>query len=603
MADATVESNGIKYSYQRKTNANNKDGVYYLYEITLPDTWSSDTQSLSLVPYNNGTNFPTVIGNSDSSNVNQIAVDIKYENSNKPLTGLKLTCDSNEHIISIGENAFANNRALLSIDLSGCIGLTTIGNSAFFLCSALRSINLSKCTKLTTIGTFAFRECSVLSSINLSSCIGLQTIGESAFTRCTALTSINLSSCIGLQTIGESAFCACAALKLVDLSGCNKLQTIGNAAFQSCGTLTSINLSGCVVLQTIGNAAFRECAALTSINLSGCVVLQTISQYAFNKCGALISIDLSYCTKLTTIGEYSFTLCNKLESINLSGCTELGTIGTFAFADCVALTSINLSECTKLTIIGGDSKNAFLNNPNLKNIIIENMDKDKLCSLIGILKDQVIDKTNAVKIVDKNMQICLSESNGSITDLIDYTKSSNDFLNDLLPNATFRYMCHYTGSAGLAETALKTIYYDISDSDKIIKPSTEDKVKLFYYGTDPENPTQLKFYSNHDDYYNYITLDNTKNTENLKTASDVKFVYITDYIQQLLPTNKLLINTLNNTLQLDDIKTQLKTATEAKATAEAEATKAKEEKASAEEKIKDLQNQLKQSKTSFCVIS
>jgi hypothetical protein len=113
-------------------------------------------------------------------------------------------------------------------------------------------------------------------------------------------------------------------------------------------------------------------------------------------------------------------------------------------------------------------------------------------------------------------------------------------------------MCRYTGSAGSAKTSLKTIYDDINNSNQIIKDTTNsDKVKLFYYGTDPENPTQLKFYSNHDDYNNYITLDNTKDTEKLKKASDVKFVYITDYTQQLLPMNKLLIDSLNDTLQLN----------------------------------------------------
>jgi hypothetical protein len=123
------------------------------------------------------------------------------------------------------------------------------------------------------------------------------------------------------------------------------------------------------------------------------------------------------------------------------------------------------------------------------------MDNINLRELIMILNEQNIgDDYNNVKFTDKeNMQICLSESNGLITDLIDYTKSSDNYLNVLLPNATFHYMCRYTGSAGSA----------LLDDYTKINATTSDKVKLFYYGTDPENPTQLKFYSNHDDYNNY----------------------------------------------------------------------------------------------------
>jgi BspA type Leucine rich repeat region (6 copies) len=303
MGDYTDAKTGIKYSYLLGKDEKNKDGVYYLYEITLPDTWSSDTP-LSLVPYSkNGTDyFPTVIGNSST------AVNIKYESSDrtKKLTGLKLTCDSNEHIISIGVNAF--------------------------------------------------RECSALKSINLSDCVGLTSIGLSAFQYCGALISIDLSGCTGLTSISARAFQDCVALISIDLSGRTELTTIGTNAFQYCGALTSINLSGCTQLTTIGDRAFFQCGALTSINLSGC--------------------------------------------------DQLTTIGNSAFAHCGALTSINFSGCKKLITIVTD---AFLNNPNLKNIIIENMDKKQLLSLIGILKEQNIGtKINTVKIVDKNMQICLS---------------------------------------------------------------------------------------------------------------------------------------------------------------------------------------------------
>jgi hypothetical protein len=127
-------------------------------------------------------------------------------------------------------------------------------------------------------------------------------------------------------------------------------------------------------------------------------------------------------------------------------------------------------------------------------------------------------------------------------------------------------MCRYTGLAG---SSLKDNYDQINNSDKIKNTTNSDKVKLFYYGTDQENPKQLKIYSNHYDYY--ITLDNT---ENLKTPSDVKFVYITDYTQQLLQINIL----INNTLQLNTTEKAL---------------------AEAVEKI----NNLEKSKTSFCVIS
>jgi hypothetical protein len=218
--------------------------------------------------------------------------------------------------------------------------------------------------------------------------------------------------------------------------------------------------------------------------------------------------------------------------------------------------------------------------------ILNNIAENKLPNKIEIIK-------NPVKFVDKkNMQICLSESNGPITDLIDYTKSSDNYLNVLLPKATFHYMCRYTGSAettvsvGSSGSSLLDDYNKINNSKQIIKDTTNsDKVKLFYYGTDLDNPTQLQIYFNHDDYYNYITLDNTKNTGNLKTLSDVKFVYITNNTKQFLAINKLSMDMLNNSLQLNKVQAKLSTTNE-------QIIKTQSELAETRTKISDTQTQL-----------
>jgi hypothetical protein len=93
---------------------------------------------------------------------------------------------------------------------------------------------------------------------------------------------------------------------------------------------------------------------------------------------------------------------------------------------------------------------------------------------------------------------------------------------------------------------------------------------------------QLKIYSNHDDYYNYITLDNTGN---LKTLSDVKFVYITNNTKQFLEINKLAMETLNNNLQLNKVQAKLSTTNE-------QIIKTQSELAETRTKISDTQTQL-----------
>jgi hypothetical protein len=183
MGDSIVEytKTNIKYSYKPGKDEN-KD-VYYLYEITLPNNWSSNAQSsLSLVPYsNNGTNYPTVIGY-DSE-----IVKLTYNSLKPNLQGLKLTCDSNEHIISIGRSAFEKWDTLISVNLSGCKKLQTICEYAFDNCTALTSVDLRNCTELIRIDVAAFFQCGTLTSINLSGCTKLQSINNDAFFECVKL--------------------------------------------------------------------------------------------------------------------------------------------------------------------------------------------------------------------------------------------------------------------------------------------------------------------------------------------------------------------------------------------------------------------------------
>ena len=137
------------------------------------------------------------------------------------------TLDVPSQIISIGRQAFEEDRYLKELNMSDCEMLRLIDYAAFQRCELLEDIKFPK--NIEIIGAFSFNYCKKLLSVDLSNCELLTSIEEYAFNKCTSLKTLKLPK--NLKKIGNRAFYKCNNLKEIDLSHCKTLEYIGEKAF------------------------------------------------------------------------------------------------------------------------------------------------------------------------------------------------------------------------------------------------------------------------------------------------------------------------------------------------------------------------------------
>lgn len=133
-------------------------------------------------------------------------------------------------VYSIGENAFASNAQLTSIDIQAY--LKTIGRRAFSNCTSLSTVTMPD--YLQELDEFAFEGCTALSSIKIPACI--KHVRKETFKGCSALLSVTLPETV--RTIGTEAFSGCEKLSSIILP--NLLSEIGARAFEECYALESV---------------------------------------------------------------------------------------------------------------------------------------------------------------------------------------------------------------------------------------------------------------------------------------------------------------------------------------------------------------------------
>ncbi len=233
----------------------------------------------------------------------------------------------------VKEYAFAETK-LETVTLGNDITLET---GAFAECFFLTTVNMPEAGGV-SIGNQAFYQNKKLATIDCSKAVG--TIGASAFQGCVELTNAQLTN---ITTIGENAFADCAKLAVVEMpivkeiqSGAFKksadglkapiissitlpdsLTTLGQAVFYG-----NLNLKSIVIpanVSVISALAFAGCQSLTNVELKGTNIL--IEQEAFSDCVALKTINLE---EATSLGKYAFLNCSALESIDLAKCTRIG---------------------------------------------------------------------------------------------------------------------------------------------------------------------------------------------------------------------------------------------------------------------------------------
>ena len=142
------------------------------------------------------------------------------------------------------------------LDLTIPEEVTEIAAGVFFALDYIRSVNLNN---VITIGENAFAQCAALVSVTAPR---LRTVGDGAFALCTALHDISLPAVV---TLGEETFSGCYLLTRVTLG--EGIAEIGAAAFAYCATeaedegmMLFVVLEGANV-PSIGGNAFYGCVA------------------------------------------------------------------------------------------------------------------------------------------------------------------------------------------------------------------------------------------------------------------------------------------------------------------------------------------------------
>lgn len=109
----------------------------------------------------------------------------------------------------VRDNAFANNDAILSVNIPDCV--VKIGKSAFKGCENLKIV--TGCASVLTVGDSAFENCLKLESVAL---VAVEEIGARAFAGCGVLTNMTLPA--SLKKLGLNALSAGATVKYAGTS-------------------------------------------------------------------------------------------------------------------------------------------------------------------------------------------------------------------------------------------------------------------------------------------------------------------------------------------------------------------------------------------------
>jgi len=261
----------------------------------------------------------------------------------EPLTGiLDLTKPivSGETFVGIGNSAFKNGGSSYSQwgDFSVKLPNTLcwIGNEAFRDNKVLVSVEPFLPNTVTNIGHVCFGGCSALKGdLSVLASTPVNVVGDWNFGSCPKLTSATLGN--NVTTIPGSMFKSCSMLTNVVMSGA--VTAIGNNAFEGCSALKDVVMPGSVT--AIGGGAFGGCSSLTNAVISNSI--KTIGGYAFSGCSALKHVEPLLPDALESLGDEAFSGCSQLEGEVSFGWTKTGVVTGYHnknFKNCVKLTSV-----------------------------------------------------------------------------------------------------------------------------------------------------------------------------------------------------------------------------------------------------------------------
>ncbi len=258
--------------------------------------------------------------------------------------------DGNYKVVAIGENAFANNKKIKTVELSDAVKV--IGDGAFTSCTALESITFRSKPALQKIGDGAFAGCTALTAFRLPS--SLKTIGADAFLDCTKAT-IDFSEASALESIGDYAFSFCGTKSTENFTVVipENLTDIGHGAFYGCTTVNAFDVDAANTVFSVKDGILYSKDGKTLVlyppaaNQGGAYTVpsdvRVIAGSAFAGTG-LKSVTVS--EGVEEIGGSAFYYAYNLENVSLP--STLKTLGSYAFLDCAALKEANIPENTEI---------------------------------------------------------------------------------------------------------------------------------------------------------------------------------------------------------------------------------------------------------------
>lgn len=244
-------------------------------------------------------------------------------------------CKIPDGIRKIGDWAFADNKAIRSIDIPD--GVTEIDDYAFIR-SGLSSVKFPR--TLQSIGDWSFAHCDIF-GLDLPQ--GLKSIGEGAFAT-SYIKELVLPD--GLESLGAKAFENGEALASVRLPASLKQTGEKGNPFDHCPKLANLSVAPeNAVLKMVGPCLVNNdghalvcCLNATEVTVPDGV--ERISAEAFSRMESLERVKLP--AGLKEIGRNAFEDCRNLVSINFPD--GLKTIGNWAFEHAESLTGIKLPD-------------------------------------------------------------------------------------------------------------------------------------------------------------------------------------------------------------------------------------------------------------------
>ena len=209
--------------------------------------------------------------------------------------------EGGSQLTTIGNDAFTENKALKSIDISSPV--TSVGERAFYDCGALESVKIQGSSDVVypsnifSAWTSSGRKAAPLKTLKIGAGKiqfslsnnqkdsietivlgdGVTEIPNNFAANCTKLTSVSLPD--ALTSVPASAFKGCSSLTKVGISENSELQSIGNNAFQNSG-LTQIYIPKNVT--SIGTGAFNR-TPITVFDMSDVLAeSMTVGDWAIN---------------------------------------------------------------------------------------------------------------------------------------------------------------------------------------------------------------------------------------------------------------------------------------------------------------------------------